>query len=88
MGSVRDHIKHGRGTNKQRGYDSHWRRISLLKRDRNPLCEVCGKAAANAVDHIKPFKGPSDPLRTDWDNLQSICAECHAVKTSQQRRRG
>ena len=70
-----------RGTNKQRGYDEQWNRVSRLKRDRQPICEVCGDAPAVDVDHIKPFRGIADPLRLDWDNLQSICRQCHNKKT-------
>ena len=70
-----------RGTNKQRGYDEAWNRISRLKRDRQPVCEVCHDAAAEDVDHIIPFNGLADPLRTEWSNLQSICRQCHNKKT-------
>jgi len=76
----RQHDAH-RGTNKQRGYDEHWARISRLKRQRQPVCEVCNDAIATEVDHIIPFAGPADPLRTSWDNLQSICRHCHNDKT-------
>ena len=70
-----------RGTKQQRGYGGEWERISKLKRQRDPLCEVCQAAPAEDVDHIIPFKGVSDPLRTDWSNLQSICRACHQRKT-------
>jgi len=70
-----------RGTNKQRGYDHQWAQISRMKRDTSPICEVCRIEAATEVDHIKPFDGPDDPLRTDWSNLQSICKPCHRKKT-------
>ena len=70
-----------RGTNKQRGYDEHWARISRMKRQECPVCQVCNDAAATEVDHIIPFNGPNDPLRTQWSNLQSICRQCHNRKT-------
>jgi len=76
-----------RPTNKQRGYDEHWNRISRLKRDRQPICEVCHDAPAEDVDHIIPFAGVNDPLRTEWSNLQSICRACHNVKTHGQKGR-
>ena len=49
----------------------------------NPLCVECAKRgivkAATEVDHIIPLhKGGTD----DDDNLQGLCAECHADKTS------
>ena len=76
-----------RGTNKQRGYDEHWNRISRLKRDRQPICEVCHDAPADDVDHVIPFAGVNDPLRIEWSNLQSICRACHNVKTHGQKGR-
>ena len=74
-----------RGTKQQRGYGGEWERISLMKRAECPVCEMCNDAMAVDVDHIKPFNGPNDPLRTDWRNLQSVCRACHNGKT---RRRG
>ena len=82
----RDTRERRRGTNKQRGYDSHWARISRMKRDTAPVCEVCRIKAATEVDHIKPFNGIDDPLRTQWSNLQSICRDCHHRKTAGDRR--
>ena len=70
-----------RATNKQRGYDEHWARISRMKRQEYPVCQVCNDAAATEVDHIIPFNGLNDPLRTQWTNLQSICRQCHNKKT-------
>ncbi len=70
-----------RGTNKQRGYDEQWNRVSRLKRSQCPVCEVCHDAAADDVDHIQPFNGINDPLRLMWSNLQSICRKCHNQKT-------
>ena len=70
-----------RGTNKQRGYDEHWAQISRMVRSERPICEVCRNAPATEVDHIVPFAGMADPLRTQWSNLQSICRNCHNQKT-------
>ena len=82
----RDTRERRRGTNKQRGYDWQWAQLSRMKRQEQPVCEVCRIRAATEVDHIKPFDGPNDPLRTQWDNLQSICRECHHRKTAGDRR--
>ena len=70
-----------RGTKQSRGYGGEWERISLLKRAQDPVCEVCRDAPATQVDHIVPFGGIMDPLRTAWANLQSICDDCHSKKT-------
>jgi 5-methylcytosine-specific restriction endonuclease McrA len=73
-----------RGTKQQRGYGGEWERISKLKRQQDPVCEICRQALAVDVDHIKPFKGVNDPLRTQWSNLQSVCRSCHNAKTASQ----
>ena len=78
-------VEQARGTKQQRGYGGEWERISLMKRAECPVCEMCNDAMAVDVDHIEPFNGPNDPLRTMWSNLQSVCRACHNGKT---RRRG
>jgi len=70
-----------RGSKQSRGYGGEWERISLLKRQANPVCEVCHNATADDVDHIVPFNSVNDPKRTEWKNLQSICRACHNQKT-------
>jgi len=43
------------------------------------ICEICKKARATEVDHIRPVSsGGTD----DLDNLQGLCADCHAKKSS------
>lgn len=73
-----------RGNCVQRGYDWQWMQISKMKRQRDPVCEYCHEAVAEDVDHVIPFKGINDPLRTDWNNLRSTCRKCHAAKTGKQ----
>lgn len=70
-----------RGTKQERGYGGPWEALSKMKRAENPICEVCNNEPASAVDHIVPITGPDDPGRLDWRNLQSICNQCHAIKT-------
>ena len=77
-------VEQARGTSTQRGYDSHWARISRMYRAEHPVCEICNDAVVVDVDHRQPFNGRNDPLRTDWDNLQSVCRACHRVKTGRQ----
>lgn len=68
----------------QRGYNAQWvkTRSLILRRD-GYLCQPClmlGRPTqATEVDHVVPkANGGSD----EWDNLQSICRECHSTKTS------
>lgn len=80
-----------RGSRHARGYGAAWDRLRLevLKRD-NYLCQecmrqgkltpLCIKPHDHAVDHIKPkAHGGSD----DFQNLQSLCIDCHTAKTAQ-----
>ena len=78
-------VEQARGTKQQRGYGGEWERISLMKRAECPVCEMCNDAMAVDVDHIEPFNGRNDPLRTDWQNLQAVCRACHRAKTGRQR---
>lgn len=70
----------------KRGYDRKWELYSLRYRKANPLCVRCEKAgrttAAQCVDHIEPVvDGQNDPLFWDPINHQSLCWDCHTVKT-------
>ena len=73
-----------RGSRHERGYGYAWvkTREQILKRDSH-LCQPCRQAGrltvGNAVDHKVPkAEGGTD----DHDNLQTICDDCHAAKTS------
>lgn len=70
-----------------RGYDREWGQLRAWYIVRYPLCEHCEAKGlvvpAREVDHIVPFRSPSDPLRLDETNLQSLCRPCHAKKTAQ-----
>ena len=69
-------------TLRQRGGSWQVRRIAQLQRE--PLCRHCTLLGlvtlAIQVDHVNPlWSGPG--LDVD-DNLQSLCAPCHAIKTA------
>ena len=79
-----------RGTRHERGYGSAWTklRLTILARD-SYLCQACltlGRPTpATDVDHVRAkAKGGTD----ERDNLQSLCAPCHAAKTAEDNRRG
>jgi 5-methylcytosine-specific restriction protein A len=65
------------GTTAQRGYGGRWQRLRLLVLNREPLCRMC-HAPATDVDHFIPKSRGGDD---SFDNLQSLCHECHARKT-------
>jgi len=71
-------------------YGSDWRKIrkAVLERD-GWLCVPCYKQGkltpAKEVDHIINIaSGGTD----DFDNLQTICRDCHKRKTSEEARMG
>lgn len=78
----RDLEKH-QGSAYARGYDKKWTKLRNRYWVQHPFCEHCPpekKMLADEVDHIVPFNGRSDPLRLDWQNLQSLCREHHRKK--------
>ena len=66
--------------------DKRWKRLRKSKLRGNPLCEDCervGKVSiTEEVHHIKPFDitGDYELLAFDYDNLMSLCKECHHKK--------
>lgn len=67
---------------------TRWRKLRLVKLRDNPLCEICEKKGitrlADDVHHIQSFMSVSDPearrvLAFDYDNLMSLCDECHSA---------
>lgn len=70
-----------KGTKQERGYGGEWERISRMVREQYPVCQICNAAPSDHTDHIQPFNGPLDPLRTDHANLQAVCVACHVKKT-------
>ncbi len=69
-----------RGSSASRGYDHQWRLLSERFRKHNPLCQRChtlGRVEpAKDVHHIKKITTHPE-LRLKWDNLMSVCRECH-----------
>lgn len=79
-----------RGSRHARGYGSAWDKLRkvILARDCG-LCQPCQAKGlttqGRTVDHRVPkAEGGSD----DPSNLQTICDDCHRVKTSEEARRG
>ena len=79
-----------RGSRHERGYGTAWQkiRVFVLKRD-SGLCQPCLKIGrvtqAKQVDHIiQKYDGGTD----DESNLQSICVDCHKIKTAREAAHG
>jgi 5-methylcytosine-specific restriction protein A len=67
-----------------RPYDQrNWRRLSRIKLQRSPLCEICERAGrfvpAVLVDHIKAINDGGD-VYPRLDELMSMCTACHNMK--------
>ena len=65
-----------------RFYNSgEWRVLSRARLQGDGYrCVKCG-AIASEVDHIKPIQTPEGwEHRLDYDNLQSLCLDCHNAK--------
>ena len=69
-----------RGSPAERGYDHQWKKLSLRFRKHNPLCQRCNMKGrvtiGEDVHHIKPIHSHPE-LRLVWDNLMTVCRECH-----------
>ena len=66
-----------------------WIRLRNLKRQISPLCEECLKRGElvpfHTIDHIKPILDGGEPY--DIDNLQTLCNQCHRIKSAKERHR-
>jgi 5-methylcytosine-specific restriction protein A len=78
-------IDQARGSAASRGYDHRWQKARKLFLNAHPLCAEHGRKgelkSASVVDHIRPHKGDQ---RLFWDrsNWQSLCKDCHDLKTA------
>lgn len=58
----------------------NWRRQKHF-RQVNLTCANCGCVGPLETDHVVPLhRGGKD----EWNNLQSLCKECHAAKTARE----
>jgi len=55
---------------------TRWKHLSSAYIKANPFCQICGNYA-DAVHHIIWLKYSIEKAY-DWDNLLSVCKECHA----------
>lgn len=88
-------IWRGSRPNKPFGQRGGLREKKLME---TPYCEQCKENGiykditgrrAGVVDHKIRFQSAKSreeqwKLFTDWDNLQSLCTECHAIKTAKE----
>ena len=64
-----------------------WRELRIRKLQSDPLCQLCmanGKVvSARCIHHILPIEATRSEAEArrrafDWNNLQSLCYQCHA----------
>ena len=74
-----------RGTAKERGYDSDWRKLRMIYLTEHPFCECencSGKLVpADVVDHKYPIS-THPHLRLSYWNLRSMAKVCHDRHTA------
>jgi 5-methylcytosine-specific restriction enzyme A len=64
--------------------DRRWKKLRLYKFSQNPVCELCEERGLTAqtqeIHHIKPIdlQHPDESLIYDYDNLMSLCNDCHS----------
>jgi len=60
-------------------YSGAWRKIRARFISAHPLCEECRRSGrltpATEVHHVKPL---SEGGGHEWNNLMSLCHECHS----------
>lgn len=56
-----------------------WKKKSLEKRTRNPICEVCRDAFSVSVDHID-----GNWRNNEDSNLRAVCTNCHDTKSGRE----
>jgi 5-methylcytosine-specific restriction endonuclease McrA len=67
------------GKSIQHARPGSWGRRAKAFKAVHVQCAKCGAIAELECDHIVPLhKGGSD----EWSNLQSLCRQCHAIKTA------
>lgn len=73
-------------------YDSaRWKRISRKKKTMTPFCELCDPDGSKGIiakiaDHIIEIKD-NPQLAFSISNIQSLCFDCHAIKTAEEVRK-
>ena len=86
-----------------RGYGSRWQRYRRSFLAQYPLCGMAPEDApatqdslcaargfytsAKDVDHIRPHRGPDDPLFWLATNHRALCVSCHRAKTRREQLR-
>jgi 5-methylcytosine-specific restriction protein A len=74
----------GRGSASERGYNSTWAKVRVMKLNEVPLCQRCsivGIDKAAILVHHKDRNSRNNLM----DNLESLCDACHDVEHKEER---
>ena len=55
-------------------------RQAVFERDGH-RCVMCGRAGRLECDHVTPLEREPGQDVYDWNGLQSLCKNCHVIKT-------
>lgn len=67
-----------RGSTKQRGYDSRWRRLSERARRLSPVCEDCGAVDDLTTDHSeRAWQRKESGLPIRLEDVAVVCRRCN-----------
>jgi 5-methylcytosine-specific restriction enzyme A len=74
--NARDRARYARNPWRAWYSKSAWKRLVIWKKNRNPLCEACGRNPTEVIHHKKDHRGDWN-LFIDQNNLQGLCKTCH-----------
>lgn len=69
-----------RGTTKQLGYGSSWKRLSAKARRLQPFCSTCGTSDDLTADHIIPLARSDRTAKVTIEQVAVLCRSCNARK--------
>jgi 5-methylcytosine-specific restriction enzyme A len=64
---------------------TRWLKLRRMVLARDPVCKGCGEAPSTDADHIVPIR--EGGAAWSLENLQGLCASCHAKKTRREEQR-
>ena len=68
---------------------TRWRVLAMRHKMANPICVQCEAngmvTPVQVTDHIVPIN--EGGAMYDWDNLQSLCTQCHNSKSGKEAHR-
>ena len=73
-----------RETASERGYNSQWAKVRVMKLHLNPICERCLLRGVTVGAYLVHHKD-RNPNNNMEDNLESLCRDCHDAEHKTER---